>query len=247
MKRESIERIFDIALACAVFVLAWQVLSLVVGARTLTPPFATAQRIAALLTQPSFMRDIAATGRAYGLALVIGMAGGVALGTLFGGWRALGDPFEPLMHIIVATPKVTLYPVILLLFGLGDPAKIAFGVLHGLPPVAILTAAAIRSLKPIYRKAALTMRLSSGDYARRILVPAVAPEIFAGLRVCFAQALLGVLVGEMFASSRGVGHLLMASIGVDDTPTTLAIVVLVFLFAGLGNAALLALGRRGHG
>jgi NitT/TauT family transport system permease protein len=134
--------------------------------------------------------------------------------------------------------------VILLLFGLGDAAKIAFGVLHGLPPVAIITANAIRELNPIYRKVALTLRLNRRHTAWRVLVPSVMPEILGGFRIGFGQVLLGVLVGEMFASSRGVGHLLMASIGVDDQPTILAIVTLVFLFAGTGSAVLLALSER---
>lgn len=244
MKRESFGRIGDIALACAVSVLLWECLSLAVGARTLTPPLETAQRIFALLGQAGFQNDLIATARAYFGALAIAMAGGLALGTIFGGWKAIGEPLEPGLHVLVATPKVAFYPVILLLFGLGDAAKIAFGVLHGLPPVAIITANAIRELNPIYRKVALTLRLNRRHTAWRVLVPAVMPEILGGFRIGFGQVLLGVLVGEMFASSRGVGHLLMASIGVDDQPTILAIVTLVFLFAGTGSAVLLALSER---
>jgi NitT/TauT family transport system permease protein len=148
------------------------------------------------------------------------------------------------MHILVSVPKVALYPIILLLFGLGDPAKIAFGVLHGLPTVAIITAGAIRSLKPIYRKTARAMRLAPRTYALHVLLPAVAPEIVASFRICFALTLLGILVGEMFASAHGLGRLLMASIGVDDMPTVMAIIVLLFLFAGAGSSTLLALVRR---
>ena len=164
-------------------------LTLLVGARNLPGPLATAARLAGAFGQPGFIEDLAATARAYAIALAIAMGGGVALGLLFGGWRAMGDTFEPAMHILVSVPKVALYPIILLLFGLGDPAKIAFGVLHGLPTVVIITAGAIRSLKPIYRKAALTMRLSPRHYALHVLLPAVAPEILASFRICFAFTL----------------------------------------------------------
>jgi NitT/TauT family transport system permease protein len=231
--------LLDAGLFLGVAVIVWQALSLAVGAHTLPPPADAAARMAVLLTQPGFERDLASTAEAYGATLAIAMAGGLVLGLLFGGWRLVGQSFEPLMHLVVATPKVTLYPVILLLFGLGDAAKIAFGILHALPPVAIMTAQAIRSLRPIYRKAAASLRLGPRDYALRLLAPAIMPEI--------GQALLGVLVGEMFASTRGLGHLLMASIGVDDNPTILAIVLLVFLFTGSGSAALLALAARRAG
>ena len=194
----------------------------------LPSPLITARHLTTAFTHTSFLKDLVATGQAYAIALVLAMFGGVILGLLFGGWRALGDTFEPWLHVLVAIPKVTLYPIILLLFGLGDPAKIAFGVLHGLPTVAIMTAGAIRSLKPIYRRAALTMRLTPRNYALRILMPAVAPEILASLRICFAFTLLGVLIGEMFASAHGLGHLLMQSIGVDDMPTVMVVVVVLF-------------------
>lgn len=240
MRRKALQRIGDIALASLVLVAAWQGLSASIGIRTLPAPLQTAMRISAAFGQPSFLRDLAATGQAYAIALALAMSGGVALGLLSGGWRAFGETVEPAMQVLVAIPKVTLYPVILLLFGLGDTAKIAFGVLHGLPTVTIMTAGAIHALKPIYRKAARTMRLTPRNYALHILLPAVAPEILASFRICFGLTLLGVLVGEMFASTRGLGHLLMASMGVDDMPTVMAIIVLLFLFAGAGSWGLLA-------
>jgi NitT/TauT family transport system permease protein len=240
MTRHPLQRLGDIVLLSLLLIAGWEVLSLLIGTRVLPSPPQTAHRIIVAFGQPSFLRDLAATGQAYVVALAMAMAGGVALGLMFGASRFIGETFEPAMHVLVAVPKVTLYPVILLLFGLGDAAKIAFGVLHGLPTVAIMTAGAIRSLKPIYRKTALTLRLSPRRYALGILLPAVAPEIFASLRICFAFTLLGVLIGEMFASTRGLGHLLMSSIGVDDMPTVMAIVVLMFLFAGIGSVALLA-------
>jgi NitT/TauT family transport system permease protein len=237
----------DAALVIIAALAAWQLLSLAVGVGVLPPPATTANRLATLLGEPRFLTDLASTAIAFGIALAVAMAGGLVLGVAFGGWRLIGQSFEPFMHVVVATPKVTLYPVILLLFGLGDSAKIAFGVLHALPPVAIMTAQAIRTVRPVHRKTALVLRLSAGAYASRVLVPAVLPDILGAFRVCFAQALLGVLVGEMFASTRGLGHLLMASIGVDDNPTILAIVVIVFVFAGGGSAALLALASRRQG
>jgi NitT/TauT family transport system permease protein len=240
MTREKLQRLRDIALMGLLLVIVWQALSLVIGGRFLPGPWRTGERLAAALVEPHFLGDVAATGQAYVIALALAMTGGVALGLLLGGWRSFGETFEPGLHVIVAVPKVTLYPVILLLFGLGDAAKVAFGVLHGLPTVAIMCASAVRALNPIYRKAALTMRVTPRNYALRVLAPAIAPEMLASFRVCFALTLLGVLVGEMFASARGLGHLLMASIGVDDMPTIMAIIVLLFLFAGAGSSGLLA-------
>lgn len=240
MTRDTLQRLGDIAAVSVVMIACWAGLSWLIGVSVLPSPLITGRHVVTAFGRADFLEDLAATGKAYAVALTLAMGGGVLLGLLFGGWRAVGETFEPWLHVLVAIPKVTLYPVILLLFGLGEPAKIAFGVLHGLPTVAIMTASAIRSLKPIYRRAALTMRLTPRNYALRVLLPAVAPEIIASLRICFAFTLLGVLIGEMFASAHGLGHLLMQSIGVDDMPTVMVVVVVLFLFAGTGSYLLLA-------
>lgn len=240
MTRDTLQRFGDILAVGLVMIACWAGLSWLIGVSVLPSPLITGRHLISAFTQTRFLDDLVVTGQAYAIALALAMSGGVILGLLFGGWRALGDTFEPWLHVLVAIPKVTLYPIILLFFGLGEPAKIAFGVLHGLPTVAIMTAGAVRSLKPIYRRAALTMRLTPHNYALRILLPAVAPEILASLRICFALTLLGVLIGEMFASAHGLGHLLMQSIGVDDMPTVMVVVVVLFLFAGTGSYLLLA-------
>jgi NitT/TauT family transport system permease protein len=244
MNLRALRRLGDIVLVCIVLAIAWQAVSWSVGSSILPTPLATLEHLVALLQTPRFQRDLATTSQSYAISLALSMVGGVTLGVLCGGWRAIGEQVEPPLLVLIATPKVMFYPIILLFFGLGDAAKIFFGILHGLPPVVILTANALRTLRPIYRKAALAMRLSNRVFALHVLMPAVFPEIVASFRICFALTLLGVLVGEMFASSRGLGHLLIGSIGTYDQPTILAITLLLFAFAGIGSSLLLKLSRR---
>jgi NitT/TauT family transport system permease protein len=123
-------------------------------------------------------------------------------------------------------------------------SKIAFGVLHGVIPITIFTLNAIRKIRPIYLKLARTFHLSRIQTIGTVVIPATLPEIISGLRVGFSLTLLGVLVGEMFASKRGLGHLIMNSIGLGDVVTTMAVAIFLFVLAGLGNAALLYLDRR---
>jgi NitT/TauT family transport system permease protein len=234
----------DVAWVCLALALVWQIASWQLGADLLPGPGQTLRKIAGLSTEPRFQRDLAATANAYLIALAIAMAGGLALGVICGGWKQIGDEVEPLILALIATPKVMLYPIILLFFGLNDAAKIVFGLLHGLPPVVIVMANALRTLRPIYRKVAQTMRLSRASFALHVLIPAVTPEAVASFRICFALTLLGVLVGEMFASTRGLGHLLFASIGTNDQVTIMAVTLLLFGFAGAGSSLLLALSWR---
>jgi NitT/TauT family transport system permease protein len=69
------------------------------------------------------------------------------------------------------------------------------------------------------------------------------PEIVSGIRISFSITLLGVMIGEMFASSRGLGFLIMNSININDTSTMMAVTLLVGGFALAANTGLLAAER----
>ena len=77
-----------------------------------------------------------------------------------------------------------------------------------------------------------------------MLLPAVLPEVLAGIRLGFALTLLGALIGEMFASQRGLGYLAVNAMGLGDIATIMSIAVLLTLFAVTCNSLMLMLHRR---
>jgi NitT/TauT family transport system permease protein len=141
---------------------------------------------------------------------------------------------------------VTLYPLVLLCFGLGVSAKVTFGVMHGLIPITIFTMNAIRQMKPVYLRTSKVLRLTPAQTAATIVLPAILPEVMSGTRLGFSLTLLGVLIGEMFASRRGLGFLITNAIGLGDIATIMAVAVLLAVFAVSANAALLACYRALH-
>jgi NitT/TauT family transport system permease protein len=113
-------------------------------------------------------------------------------------------------------------------------------------PVLLFTLTAVKNLPPVYLRVGRTLRLSPVQTAARIVVPALVPEIVSGLRVGFALTLLGVLIGEMFASQRGLGFLLINGINSNNVPMTTSVTLIIVVFAIAANGALLALERRLH-
>jgi NitT/TauT family transport system permease protein len=143
-------------------------------------------------------------------------------------------------------PKITLYPVILLMFGLGMSGKVAFGALHGILPVALLTMAAIRNIPLVYLKSARAMQLSTWQTIRTVLLPATIPELVSGLRIGLTVTLLGVLLSEMFASKKGLGFLIINAESLLQTREMLTVALVLFAFAAAANAALLWAEHRLH-
>jgi NitT/TauT family transport system permease protein len=244
--REGFERALDALLLLAVVLAAWQGLYASVGEVAITSPLDTLAEIAQLLRSPVFWGNVSATATALLVSAAIAALAGVAAGLALGFHRFAGVVAEPILTALYTLPKVTLYPVVLLVFGLGLSAKIAFGVMHGVIPVTLFTMSAVRNIDPVHLKTARMLKLTTLQTAATILAPAVVPEIFTGLRVGFALTLLGVLIGEMFASQRGLGFMIINGMNIHDVPTMTAVVTLLIIFAVIVSSALLALDRKLH-
>jgi NitT/TauT family transport system permease protein len=224
--------------------IAWQALYWVVGDVALRSPLQTFAFTAGFVSTPQFAAHLAETGAAFGVALLIAVASGLSIGFALGASRFLGEVLEPVLVALYSIPKITLYPILLLAFGLGMASKVAFGAVHGVIPVALFTITAVRNVRPVYVKTARVMALGPFDTIVRVILPAALPEIFAGLRIGFSLTLIGTLLGEMFASQRGLGFLLMSAIGLHNIDLIMALALLLGLFAGAASVALLALNRR---
>ena len=222
-----------VILAC---IAIWQSLYLYVGDSALASPLQTVEKLSVLLRNGDFWTHVTETGRAFVLALSIAVLGGISLGVILGLGRLAGDVAEPILVTLYSIPKIVLYPLVLLCFGLGMSAKVAFGVMHGLIPITLFSMNAIRQMKPVYRRTSQVLRLTTLQTALTVIVPAILPEIISGVRLGFSLTLLGVLIGEMFASQRGLGFLLTSAINLGQIDTIMAIALLLTIFAIACNA-----------
>jgi NitT/TauT family transport system permease protein len=224
-------RKYDGLLLASGFLVCWEILYLLVGEDVVSPPADTLLRAVALLQRRNFWNDAASTGIAFGYACVIGIAGGLLLGLLLGLNRFAGEVADPILGTVYSIPKITLYPIILLIFGLSFTAKIAFGVIHGIFPVTIFTLNAVRNVAPVHRRTAKALRLSPLATIVTVLAPAATPEILSGIRVGVAVTLLGILIAELFASSSGIGFALIRATEIHNVVDIFALTLLLFLFA----------------
>ena len=222
----------------------WQVLHLLVGESSLASPLQTLLKLGALLGTSDFWANIAETMRAFIYAFAISLAGGVSLGIILGVNRVAGNVAEPIVVTLYSIPKVVLYPLVLLCFGLGISAKVAFGVMHGLAPITLFSMNAIRQMKPVYRRTSQVLRLSPWQATFTVIVPAILPEVTSGVRLGFSLTLLGILIGEMFASQRGLGFMLTNAINIGQIDTIMAIALLLVVFAVTCNSLMMLFNRR---
>jgi len=226
--------------------LVWDLAYFVVGDVALRSPWQTIQFLGRLMQTDLFWLHLADSLKAFAVALAIAVVLGLLIGFALGLHRLSGEAMEPMLVALYSIPKITLYPIILLAFGIGISAKIAFGAIHGIIPVALFTLSAVRTTKPILIKTGRALKLSPTVMVREILFPAAVPEIFTGIRVGFSLTLIGTVLGEMFAAQRGLGYLLMSAISLYNIDLIMSVTFLLVVLAAIVNMVLLVIDRRLH-
>jgi NitT/TauT family transport system permease protein len=239
-------RAADTAIILIVLLLAWQALHQLVGATALPAPVPTLAYLAKFVPSERFAENAWATLVCFFYALLLSYGIGLAIGVWMGIHRLSGAVGEPILISLYTLPKVTLYPVVLLIFGLSLSGRVTFGAMHGVLPVALLTMSAIRNIPPVYLKSARTLHLSVWQTILTVLFPATLPEIVVGLRIGFTLTLLGVLLAEMFAAKQGLGSLIINAMQLMQAEEMLSVAVVLFAFAALANALLLWIEHRLH-
>jgi NitT/TauT family transport system permease protein len=227
----KIFRTLDQLLLAAIVLVCWQAVSMKLGDNAVPPPLDTLRRLIELCRTSAFWGHALETGRAVLAAGFVATVGGALLGLAVGLNRFSTEVASPVLVAVYALPKVVLYPLILLLFGLSFSAKVALGVLNGFAPVAIVAMEAVRNINPSIVRTGKVFRLSPWQTIMHVLLPAALPEIFTGVRVGAALTIVGVLIGEIFASNRGLGFMLTNASQLNDNLTVMALTVFIVIAA----------------
>lgn len=141
----------------------------------------------------------------FGLALVVGVVGGVLLGLL----RGVEEALRPVLELLRSTPGVAILPIATLFLGIGQEMKVFMIVLACTWPILLNTIDGVRSVEPVLLQVAKSYRLTLWQRIRFIYIPNASPQIFAGGRVALAIATVVMVVTEMIGSPGGVGYFVL--------------------------------------
>jgi NitT/TauT family transport system permease protein len=217
---------------------AWQVTAMLAGDFYVATPGQAVDALSDGVSAGWFFESLGATLAATGVGFAIAAAVGLWIGVTLGLVRFWGDVFEPVALSVYSIPKVTLFPIFLTAFGFGLYSKVAIGMFHGIFPILVITMNATREVSPVHLKVARSLRLALGGVPHGGL-PSIYPAVLTGLRLGFSLTLLGVILGEMFASRAGFGYELVQAITLHDMPRIYGIVAVLVVVAFLVNALFL--------
>jgi ABC-type nitrate/sulfonate/bicarbonate transport system permease component len=138
----------------------------------------------------------------YGLAVVLGISVGVAMGY----YRALYNLFEPLVEILRPIPGPAYLPVLVLFVGIGDEMKVVLILVASFFPILLNTYSGVRSIDPVQFDTARTLGLNAVQTFRELVLPGAMPQILTGMRISLAISLILAILAEMIVSTDGLGY-----------------------------------------
>jgi NitT/TauT family transport system permease protein len=190
------------------------------------------------IARGSIWKDIAISGQeflwGYGLALAFG----IIFGLLCGWFRRLNYIFEPFISALYATPGVALLPLYIIWFGIGINSKIAVIFMSAVFYPLMYSRVAVTTVDPNILKCARSFGAGNWQLLRTVVLPSSVPFIFTGARLAIGRALVGVVVGELYAATAGVGYLITVA-GATFQTDKVFVGVLIVTFSGVFLTALL--------
>jgi ABC-type nitrate/sulfonate/bicarbonate transport system permease component len=160
---------------------------------------------------------------AYVLAIVLGIGGGILLGSV----SALRQAVNPFMIALYGMPKILVLPWIVLFLGFGTAPAIVYATIHGVFPLAVLVTGAVRDVDRNLLTVARAFGARRWQLYWKVVLPAIVPTVLAGMRLGVVFCLLGVLVVEMFAGVRGMGYVLSSLANGFQAPELFAATALI--------------------
>jgi ABC-type nitrate/sulfonate/bicarbonate transport system permease component len=194
--------------------------------------------LAELLASPRFWFNLSVTGIEVASALAVGGGLGILAGLLLGGIRFVGKALEPYVNFLASMPKIILFPVFLVAFGIGPGSKIAIGAVACFFPMALGTAAGTRHIDPVLIRVGRSFNLTLVQMIWMVYLPALIAPIMSGLRIALGVAIVVCLLAEIKFSNVGIGFMVINSYNQSRFADVYAVLIVIFLIAVGMNALL---------
>ncbi|MDR2136723.1 MAG: ABC transporter permease [Synergistaceae bacterium] len=188
--------------------------------------------------------NIAVSLRRTGSGFAAAIAFGIPLGLLLGWFPKAEEYLDPLLQMFRNTSVMAMFPVFILVFGLGELSKSAVVFWGSLWPSLLNTIGGVKGVDPILIKSARSMGMSTSELFGKVILPAALPEIMTGIRLSAGVAVILLVAAEMLGATGGLGFQIFNSQQKYDIPAMYAGILTISFLGILINFLLVRLERR---
>lgn len=162
----------------------------------------------------------------------------IPFGIMTGWYKRMSAIFDPFINAMNATPRVALLPLVIIWLGIGILSKVGIIFLGAVFPMLINTRDGVKTTPQNLLNAARSFGASEWMVFKTVVLPSTVPFILTGLRLGVGRGIVGVMVGELYAATAGIGFMITVA-GATFQTDKVFVGVLIFAIAGMTLVELL--------
>jgi NitT/TauT family transport system permease protein len=232
---ERIADFFSRSTGLLLFIALWEIAPRLgwVRAAYLAPPSSVFRALYLLAWRGELSRHFFISLQRVAVGLLVSAAVGIVLGLFIGYFKQIERILNLLFQSFRQMSAFALFPVFILLFGLGELSKTIIIFWASLWPVLLNTSSGVKNVDKVLIRSAKSMGASKAFIFLKIIIPAAAPEIFTGIRLGGSYCVMAVVAAEMIGATSGLGYLVLYSEETFNVPE---------MYAGIVGLAILGIG-----
>ncbi len=194
----------------AAFFLCWEVCAKAdkISSLFFPAPSIIIKTLIKLIQTKELIGHINATIFRFVSGFTIGAGIGISFGLCMGWSKFLRTVFDPLISIVYPMPKISLLPIAMIFFGIGDASKIAIIAASAFFPSLINAMTGVMQIDRIYFDVARNYQADNKAIFMRIILPGSLPVVLAGIRLALNTSLIVTIAVELIAAQKGLGALI---------------------------------------
>ena len=198
------------AISLVVFLLIWELVSRAgfISSTFFPPPTKIWDSLLKLIGNGELATALGATLLRFSAGLVCGSVLGALLGLMMGWWPRLNALLDPFIAAVYPIPKIAIFPLLMIIFGLGEGSKFVAILLSAFFPMLVTSLAGVRQINKVYFEVGQNYGARGTQVLTHILLPGSLPSLMTGLRLSTNMAFVIAISVEVISAKTGLGVLL---------------------------------------
>jgi len=230
------------AAGVTIFLMVWELVGNVL--QLINPMFMSAPSLIAkaaidLFSSGEIYNDLYISGTELLGGYLLSAVVAIPFGIMVGWYKKMSYIFDPFINAMNATPRVALLPLVIIWLGIGILSKVGIIFLGAVFPILINSRDGVKTTPLNLLNAARSFGASEWMIFKAVVLPSTIPFILSGLRQGLGRAIVGVMVGELYAATAGIGFMITVA-GATFQTDKVFVGVLVFALTGMIGTEILA-------
>ena len=234
-------------LSVGIFLIIWELTGNVfqwINPMFMSSPSLIFKAAAEMFRSGEIYHDLYVSGIEFLGGYFLAAAVAIPFGILVGWYKRMSYVFDPFINAMNATPRVALLPLVIIWLGIGILSKVGIIFLGAVFSILINTRDGVKTTPLNLLNAARSFGASEWMVFKTVVVPSTVPFILTGLRLAVGRALVGVLVGELYAATAGIGFMITVAGATFQTDKVFVGVGIFALSGMIGMELLTKIERR---